>query len=276
MPNYARPDRLSEALKMLSGGKASVLAGGTDWYPARLGRPLTENVVDLGGIADLRGIRELGDHWRIGATTTWTDVINARLPAVFDALKLAAREVGGEQVQNTGTLAGNLCNASPAADGVPALLALDAAVELAGPAGTRRLALAQFLLGPRKTALATGELLTAILVPRPAHPAKSHFIKLGARRYLLISIAMAAATVETRKGSITAARIAVGSCSPVAMRLPALEAALAGRAMNAGIADAVKPEHLAALNPIGDVRASAEYRREAALELVKRVLQALA
>ncbi len=276
MPNYARPSRLDAALKLLSGGKASVLAGGTDWYPAHLGRPLTEDVVDLGGIDALCGITERGDHWRIGATTTWTDLIEARLPAMFDALKLAAREVGGEQVQNAGTLAGNLCNASPAADGVPALLALDASVELAGLAGTRRLALSQFLLGPRRTALAAGELLTAILIPKPAHPARSHFIKLGARKYLLISIAMAAAVIETRKGSITAARIAIGSCSPVAMRLPALEAALAGRAMNAGVADAVKPEHLAALNPIADVRASAEYRREAALELVKRVLRELA
>jgi CO/xanthine dehydrogenase FAD-binding subunit len=276
MPNYARPDRLDAALKMLSGGKASVLAGGTDWYPARLGRPLTEDVVDLGAIAGLRGISEQDDHWRVGATSTWTDIIEARLPPYFDALKLAAREVGGEQVQNTGTLAGNLCNASPAADGAPALLALDASVELAALTGTRRLALPRFLLGPRRTALAAGELLTAILIPKPAHPAKSHFIKLGARKYLLISIAMAAAAVETRKGSITAARIAVGSCSPVAMRLPALEAALAGRALDAGIADAVKPEHLAALNPIADVRASAEYRREAALELVKRVLRELA
>lgn len=276
MPNYARPSRLDAALKLLSGGKASVLAGGTDWYPARLGRPLTEDVVDLGGIDALRGITELGDHWRIGATTTWTDLIDARLPAMFDALKLAAREVGGEQVQNAGTLAGNLCNASPAADGTPALLALDASVELAGSSGTRRLSLPRFLLGPRKTALAPGELLTAILVPKPGHPARSHFIKLGARKYLLISIAMAAAVVETRKGSITAARIAIGSCSPVAVRLPALETALAGRAMNASIANAVKPEHLAALNPIADVRASAEYRREAALELVKRVLRELA
>lgn len=276
MLNYARPERLDEALSLLAGGKATVLAGGTDWYPARLGRPLTGDVVDISGIASLRGISTHGGHWRIGATTTWTDLVESRLPAMFDALKLAAREVGGEQVQNTGTLAGNLCNASPAADGVPALLALDATVELAGPAGTRKLELAQFLLGPRRTALAPGELLTTILVPKPAHPARSNFIKLGARRYLLISIAMVAAVLETRKGAVSAARVAVGSCSPVAMRLPALEAALAGRRMNAGIADVVKPAHLAAIEPIGDVRASAQYRRDAALELVKRVLRELA
>lgn len=277
MPTYARPDRLDEVLRLLAGGNATVLAGGTDWYPSRLGRPHDgASVVDLGGIAELRGITEDDAGWRLGATTTWTDVLEARLPAYFDALKLAAREVGGVQIQNTGTVAGNLCNASPAADGVPPLLALDAAVEIAGPSGARTLPLARFILGPRRTALARGEVLTAIRIPKPAHRAASHFLKLGARKYLLISIAMAAAAVETRKGVVQSARIAVGACSPVAQRLPALEAALAGLPLNARIGDAVRDEHLAALNPIDDVRAAAGYRREAAVELVRRALQALA
>ena len=111
-----------------------MLAGGTDFYPARVGRAIDEDVLDIGGIDVLRGITAGPAGWRLGATTTWSELLEADLPPLFDGLKQAAREVGGRQIQNAGTFAGNLCNASPAADGVPALLALDAEVELAGPA----------------------------------------------------------------------------------------------------------------------------------------------
>ena len=150
--------------------------------------------------------RPVREGWRLGATTTWAELIEAPLPPLFDGLKQAAREVGGRQIQNAGTVAGNLCNASPAADGVPPLLALDAEVELAGRAGTRRLPLAAFITGNRRTVLAPGELLVAIHVPKPAHDARSAFLKLGARRYLVISIAMAAATLEIEDGRVADAR----------------------------------------------------------------------
>ena len=225
----------------------TVLAGGTDFYPARVGRAIDEDVLDIGGIAVLRGIAP-SQGWRLGATTTWSELLEADLPPLFDGLKQAAREVGGRQIQNAGTLAGNLCNASPAADGVPCLLALDAEVEIAGPVGRRRLPLRQFITGVRRTALAPGELVVAIHVPRPGHDARSAFLKLGARRYLVISIAMAAATLEIADGRVAAARIAVGACSPVAERLPALEAALAGAPLD-GLADRVEVAHLAPLSP---------------------------
>src|SRR5437868_6226433 len=101
MPLYARPTVLDEALQVLARG-ATVLAGGTDHYPARVGKPLTEAILDISAIRELRGIVDAGDHWRIGATTTWTDLIEARLPPLFDGLKLAAREIGGVQIQNSG------------------------------------------------------------------------------------------------------------------------------------------------------------------------------
>ena len=179
------------------------------------------------------------------------------------------------QIQNSGTVAGNICNASPAADGVPALLALDAQVEVASAAGKRTLPLDQFILGPRKTALRQGELVTAIFVPKPLHPARSDFLKLGARKYLVISIAMVACVLEVRDGLVHAARIAVGSCSPVAMRLPELEQALAGKPLR-NLAELARPEHLRDLRPIDDVRASADYRREAALTLIRRSLELVA
>jgi len=272
MSLYLRPTRTEEALERLAAAPLTVLAGGTDHYPARVGKPLVEDILDITALEALRGIRSTNEGWRIGATTSWTQVIEAKLPPLFDALKQAAREVGGMQIQNSGTLAGNLCNASPAADGVPALLALDAQVELASAKGTRHLKLDEFILGPRHTARRADELLTAIVVPKPRNDARSHFLKLGARRYLVISIAMVAAVVECEANRVTAARVAVGACSPVAQRLPALEQALAGAALDKALGDHVRAEHLAPLAPIDDPRGTAGYRNEAALTLVARCL----
>lgn len=275
MPAYARPTRIDEALQIAARGGFSVLAGGTDHYAARVGERRDEDILDLTAVAALRGIRRQGRGWRIGATTTWTDVLRARLPAAFDALKAAAREVGGVQIQNAGTVAGNLCNASPAADGVPPLLALDASVEIARAGGTRVLPLAEFIRGPRRTALVPGELVAAIHVPPQAAGTRSRFLKLGARRYLVISIAMAAAALELRRGKVAGARIAVGACSAVAQRLPGLENALAGASASARLGDLAQPRHFEQLAPLDDLRASAAYRREAALTLVRRALNEL-
>lgn len=279
MGAYLRPPGLPEALDALAAaGRArryTVLAGGTDFYPARVGRAIDEDVLDIGGIDALRGLSAEVEGWRLGATTTWSELLAADLPPLFDGLKQAAREIGGRQIQNAGTLAGNLCNASPAADGVPCLLALDAEVELASRTGRRRLSLAQFIVGNRRTALEPDELLIALHVPRPAAPARTAFLKLGARRYLVISIAMAAAAVEIASGRVVAARVAVGACSEVAQRLGDLETALVGAPCDARLGDRVTAAHLAVLSPIDDARASGAYRRDAVLTLLRRVLRLL-
>lgn len=272
---YARPTRLNEALKLLARGGRRVLSGGTDFYPAHVGSAPPDDILDLSGIRALRGIGRRGNHWRIGGTTTWTDVIEADLPPLFDGFKAAAREIGGRQIQNRGTIGGNLCNASPAADGVPVLLSLDASVELASARGSRTLPLSQFIIGPRQTVLAPDEILGAILVPKPQHAAASGFLKLGARRYLVIAIAAVAAVIEHEGGVVRAARIAVGACSPVARRLAPLEEELVGRRTGADLARPVRPGHLDALAPIDDHRASAPYRRHAAQMLLQRLLAAI-
>ena len=278
-PRYARPRALDEALQLRESG-AQIVAGGTDFYPARVGRPLYGRdvacVLDLTGLPELCGVREEVSQFRIGALTSWTEIAEAPLPAQFYCLQAAAREVGGRQIQNRGTIGGNLCNASPAADGVPALLALGAEIELVSGAGKRRLALSDFILGPRKTALRADEIASAILIPNAKGAAHSSFVKLGARKYLVISIVMAAGYLDVVGSRIAEARIAVGSCSPVAQRLPALEAALKGEVAISNLARVVKPEHLAPLAPIDDVRASADYREEAALVVVRRLLTELA
>lgn len=276
MGRFLRPHHVGDALAALAASDWTVLAGGTDHFPARVIEQKREDVLDITGIASLRGIADIGDCWRIGALTSWTELVEVDLPPMFDGLKAAAREVGGVQIQNRGTIGGNLCNASPAADGVPPLMSLDASVELACVAGSRRLPLDRFIVGNRRTDRRSDELLTAILVPKPRHAARSTFLKLGARRYLVISIAMAAGAIEVEGGKIAAARIAVGACSVVAARLPALEAVLTGRAVDSDLACLVEPGHLGTLAPIDDVRADKQYRRDAALVLARRCLSALA
>ncbi len=281
MGTYLRPTTLDHAFAALGGRALTILAGGTDFYPARVGRAVADDILDITALAELRGVREEGAHFRIGALATWTDLIEQPLPREFDCLKLAAREIGGVQIQNAGTVVGNLCNASPAADGVPALLALDAAVELGSAAGRRVLPLAGFVLGNRRTACAGAELVTAVLVPKwatlPEQRARSTFLKLGARRYLVISIAMVAAAVGVEAdGTIARCGIAVGACSPAARRLAALERGLIGVKLAPGVGDVVAPAHLAPLAPIADVRGTADYRNDAVATLVRRALEALA
>ncbi len=281
MVAYHRPATLDEALALRASGDVMPIAGGTDVYPAKAARVgwgdmRHKDVLDISRLPELRGIAEQGDHWRIGALTTWSELIAAELPPLFDGLKLAAREVGGVQIQNRGTVAGNLCTASPAGDGLPNLFALDAEIELVSASGGRRVAVREFLTGYRQTACRTDEIVTAILVPKLAGPTRSHFLKLGARRYLVISIVMAAGVIETTPdGRIAAARIAIGACSPVPQRLTTLEAALQGQPL-ASAAGLVEPRHVAQLKPIDDIRASADYRRHAALTLTRDLLSDLA
>jgi CO/xanthine dehydrogenase FAD-binding subunit len=269
---YARPSQLNETLALLADPGALILAGGTDVFPAAGERPLAGRVIDLSRLAGLRGVVRAGDEFRIGALTTWTDLVRADLPPAFDALRAAAREIGAVQIQNRGTIGGNLCNASPAADGVPPLLVLDAEVELASARGTRRLPLAQFIAGARRTLRAPDEMLTAVLIPAPSPGMRAAFLKLGARRSLVISIAMVAVLLDVGAGVVRAARIAVGACSAVAQRLPRAEARLVGLAADVALGEALGAEDVAGLAPIDDDRASADYRRAAALVLIRRAL----
>ncbi|WP_376987411.1 FAD binding domain-containing protein [Bosea sp. R86505] len=284
MARYLRPTTLEEALALRAqAGETplTLLAGGTDVYPVRTQKiawfqPFSRDVLDLGAVPELSGIQHDAAGTRIGATATWSALAEAELPPTFDALKQASRQVGGVQIQNRGTIGGNLCNASPAADGVPPLLVLDAQVELASRRGRRRLPLADFVLGNRRTALAPDEILVAIHIPAQPESARSTFLKLGARAYLVISIASVAAIIATdAAGLVLGARIAVGACSAAPQCLATLEARLIGQPAG-DLAALVQPEDLAALAPIDDVRASAAYRRDAALVLVRRALTQLA
>jgi CO/xanthine dehydrogenase FAD-binding subunit len=269
---YLVPDSFHEALTLLRDRRPEVVAGCTDVLPARRQGQCSDDTLDVTRLPALRGITHGPQGWRIGAATTWAEIAATPLPPAFAALQEAAREVGAVQIQNAGTIAGNICNASPAADGVPPLLALRAEVELASHAGTRRLPLEEFITGVRRTTRAADELVTALHLPHPAPGEGGAFVKLGTRSSLVISIAMVAAVVRIDHDRIAEARVAVGACSPVARRLPAWEAALQGRRLDELAGLKPDPGHLSVLSPIDDIRATAPYRIEAVRELCKRAV----
>ncbi len=270
---YSRPADFTEALRLVAEPNARVLAGGTDIFPAAGEHVLSGPHVDVTALESLRGISINGGWIRIGAAVTWSEIAKAQLPASFNALQAAAREIGGVQIQNRGTIAGNLCNASPAADGVPPLLVADAEVELVSARGQRRVPLDKFIAGNRRTALGPGEIMTGVLARLPPETSRSSFLKLGARRYLVISIVMVAVLLDVADEKVRDARIATGACSAVARRLPELERRLIGAPATAGLGDLIAAEDFTALSPIDDLRASADYRYDTALTLVRRAIE---
>jgi CO/xanthine dehydrogenase FAD-binding subunit len=276
MGSYLRPVRLEDALAALAEAPRTLLVGGTDVYPARVGRSVDDDVLDMSGLPSMRSIEMVDGVVRIPAQATWTDVVRTSLPPAFDGLKAAAGAIGGIQIQNRGTVVGNLCNASPAADGLPNLMALDARVELVSSRGRREVSVEAFVIGNRRTVLARDELVTAIHVPMPAARARSTFLKLGSRAYLVISIAMVAVIIERGDDDrIGRARIVVGACSEVPRRIERTEARLVSEVASPSLADSIEAADLDVLSPIDDVRGTAAYRRGAALTLVRRAVAEL-
>ena len=270
--SYHRPSELGAALDVLRQPGGTIIAGGTDVYPSSSPGHRPDYYLDVTALPGLSDITQDETGTRIGAAVSWTKLIQTPLPAAFDGLKEAGREVGSVQIQNAGTIAGNLCNASPAADGVPPLLTLDAQVEMVSAArGSRTLALSDFITGVRQTDLADDELLTAIHIPKQPNRATSAFEKLGSRRYLVISITMTAVVLECdASGRITHARVAVGACSPVAQRLHRLEQDMIGQHLRDIV---VRPDHLSGLSPIDDVRGSGTFRMDAVQQQCLAALQ---
>lgn len=271
---YLRPDKLDDALDWLAVKQPLVIAGCTDIYPTRHTPSLEGPLLDITAIDELRGI-EMRDGWRrFGAATSWSEILRTPLPTSYAMLKQASSEIGAVQIQNSGTIGGNLCTASPAADSVPCLMALDAEIELSSVRGRRRLDLAAFFTGARQTALQPDELVIAIHIPEKAETGISGFHKLGARHYLVISIAMVAVRLVVEAGRIISARIVIGACAPVATRLKELEASLVGVSLDEipERAQQIDDDIHRSLAPIDDVRASTDYRYRAAAEITQRMI----
>ncbi len=268
---YYRPDKINDALYSLSREKLTIAAGCTDLLPSTQQENLGNNILDISGIKSLRHISFENGFRKIGSGVTWTDLVkNNELPKCYDMLKECSLQIGSKQIQNLGTIGGNLCNASPAADGVPCLLSLDASIELLSVNGKRVLKLEDFIKGSRKTELQNNEILSAILIPKEAEIGRSSFLKLGARKYLVISIAMIACKLNLEKDIISDIAISVGSCSAVAKRIKSLENLLIGKSIKDELTTIIlNYNYKNYLSPINDIRGTNTYRFKASKVLVK-------
>lgn len=269
---YSRPGSLDEALAILrEQPDARALSGGTDLLVGlRKGTVRPSHVVDLKAVPELGGgISELDGWIRVAASTVITDLVAHPVVAErYPALVEAALVVGSIQIRNRATLAGNVCNASPAADTVPPLLVHGAEVELIGEAGRRRLPLERFLLGPGRTALEPGELVAAAWLPVPSGPMGTAFGRMTRRRGVDLATVNLACSVDA-DGVTTFAYGAVGPRAFVARDQTGV---LADRATDGARRDEVLRELANPASPITNVRATREYRQDMLLVLSRRAL----
>ncbi len=282
-PPVTSPRDLAEAYAALTGASvdapARPIAGGTDLMVAltgELGEP-PASVVDLWAIEALRGVAIDGDSLSLGALTTYTDIRRSPLclehvPALVDA----AATIGAAQIQNRGTLGGNIANASPAGDTLPILLAADAVFVLGSSRGERQVQAASFWTGYRQTALAADELLLRVLIPL-ATDREVRFRKIGTRRAqsiskVVIAVAWRSAPLPPRS-PWRDVRVALGSVAATPIRARATEAALEGKPPTPETADLAAETLAGELSPIDDVRSTAEYRRVVAARVVHRIVR---
>lgn len=274
---YARPSGLDELLELMAeaGPRAKIVAGGTDlWIHARAGRqwPLLVNVTR---VPELKGITLRNGVLELGALTTVAQILKS--PDALRAAPLlwrASDRFASPLVRSRATVAGNLCNASPAADLALALMALDAEVEIASKGGRRTLSVEQFALGPGKTALVPSEVVTRIRVPVPARKRYHRFEKSGPRPALEIAIVAVAANLDVdASGVVRDARLCFGAVAPTPLRGRNAEAALVGKPLSSATIEAAARAAAAEVKPIDDVRATATYRRRLTAAFVRRALE---
>jgi xanthine dehydrogenase small subunit len=272
-PPVVSPRSLAEAYELLASQPWRPLAGGTDLIVQLTGElgPPPDRVLDLWRLDELRGIADRGDVLELGALTTYAEirrsvVCREHAPSLVDA----AGTIGAAQIQNRGTIGGNVMNASPAGDTLPVLLALDAVLVLGGASGERQVPAVDFWPGYRRTAARPDELLVSIRIP-VARDREQGFRKVGTRRAQAISKVVVAAAWRG-DASWQDVRIALGSVAPTPIRVVAAEAALEGRPRDPGSIEAAVEALRTAIQPIDDVRSTADYRREVSCRVLRRML----
>lgn len=273
--DYCRPTTLAEAIEALQRPGSRPLAGGTDLLVRlREGREDVAMVVDISGIPALGRIGVQGEEIFLGAMVTFRQLMDSALIR-YEApiLARAAAAVGSPQIRNRGTIGGNIMNASPAGDTLPALLALDATVILSGMGGERRLPLAELLAGPYRTRALPGEVLTEIRFPRLPAGYGSSFLKLGRRNALAIARINIAAVLHVEARRIRTARLAVGAVTPVPRRFSEAEAVLNGASLGDEVFEAAAREVAAAMVRDAGRRPSFAYKIPAVQALVRRALR---
>jgi xanthine dehydrogenase small subunit len=274
---YLRPASLADAVAMRADHPDwLVLAGATDAMVNAPHRPVPAGIIDVWALAPLVDVRAEGGTLVIGAATPWRQIQqDAGVLRSIPILAAAAREIGALQIQVRGTLGGNVATSSPVGDSLPVLLALDAVVELASMRGRRDVPYRDFCVGYRKTAIAADELIAAVHIPVPAAGTRLHWRKVGTRRAQSISKVMAAAAIQVDGGIVASARLALGAVADRPIRARAAEAAVVGLPITAA-ADAAAAAVLSSIQPIDDIRSTAEYRLEVAANVVRRFVLASA
>ncbi len=276
-PQMLQPSTLSEAVRALATRGAVAMAGATDVIPAmRKGEIRPRVLVNLKGIAEMTGVKRTRQGIRIGALTRVADLLHD--PVVARDLPLLAEVAAGfasPQIRNLATIGGNVCNAAPSADLALPLLVLDATAEVRGKSGRRKIALSEFFRGVNRTALRSGEILTAIVVPRPRGRTGMAHAKLGVRKAMdLAFVGIAAAVQVSPDGKkCRRARVALGSVAPTPRRAPKAEAVLEGQVVTGQLIDEAAEAAVSAARPVTDLRASADYRREMTHVLTRRALR---
>lgn len=276
---YHEPRSLEEAVRVLGEHpEAGIVAGGTDLVVAdRSGkRALPADLIAIHRLPELREIKP-GDAGatRVGALVTHAELeTSALIRDAYSALSDAAALVGSPATRHIGTIGGNLCNASPAMEAGSPLLVFEATVELASSAGSRRLPVAEFLVGPARTTLKPGEVLTGVLLPQlPAGRTGSAYLRLEYRQAMEIAVVGAAAMVSLDgTGRCATARLGLTAVAPTCIRAPGAEAILQGQALSAELIDKAAAAAAAAAKPIDDVRGSEEYRRKMVAVIAGRAL----
>jgi carbon-monoxide dehydrogenase medium subunit len=273
---YVKARSLAEALELLDKLEgAKPLAGGTDLLvDVKIGRLKLRYVVDIGGLKELKYLRDTGESLEIGALTTIQEILDSPLvERKARLLWLAAREFAYWQVRNMATIGGNLCNASPAADMAPPLLVYEALLKIASSRGERLVPITEFFLGPRQTVLQKGELLVEVVVPyKKLEGAGFYYAKIGRRLGHDISVVAVAAAVKLEEGVVADARVALNSVAPRPIRAYSVEKALIGREPSVEVIEEVAELVERDISPISDVRAPAEYRLYMSKLLVREAL----
>ena len=270
------PRHLFEAYELLAAGPTRPIAGGTDIMVAITGElgPIPERMLDLSRIDDLRGISLEATGLVLGARTTYTEIRRSALCREhLPALVEAAATIGAAQIQNRGTLGGNIANASPAGDTLPILLAADALILVGGQRGEREIPATEFFPEYRKSALAPDELILHVRFPLPSGR-EVRFRKVGTRRAQAISkVVMAIAWRDLGGPSWSDVRIALGSVAATPIRARATEAVLEGARPTPEVADLAAETLARELKPIDDVRSTADYRRAVSARILHRLLR---
>jgi aerobic carbon-monoxide dehydrogenase medium subunit len=274
--DLAVPESVDDCLRVLAGNPAGarLLAGGTDLLPQmKNGLVKPAWVVDLSGVAELRRLAADGRDLRIGAAVTARELeldpaVRARYPAIAESGAL----VGSVQVRNLATVGGNLCNAAPSADMAPPLIALDAVAVIAGPKGRRRVPLAEFFTGVRRTVLGPDELLVELLVADPGPRSGGNYLRHTPRRELDIAVVGVASQLTLAEGKCTKARIALAAVAPTPVRAPAAERALEGQTVTPDLIERAAGLAVEVARPIDDQRGSIEFRRHLVRVLTRRTL----